>query len=155
MWFNKTHEVLDAKKILNKNKTASLTCGVLSPLLQIPQHCTHTPFVPIILNFRVIAAEREEMHFKDQSWGKGMSQEASLKSNTLNRFMRHWSSLPDIITALFVQTVVGEMHEIVLDVCCSLIVLNCSKSMEKKVCFFKLKIKGKKECKFSSTFMKL
>lgn len=132
MLFNKTH---GKKVILNKNKTASLTCGVLSLLLQIPQHSTHTPFVPVILNFRVIAAERQEMHFKGQSWGKGMSQGASLKSNTLDRYMRHWSSLPDIITALFVQTIVGEMHESVLDVCWSLIVLNCSKPVEKKFFF--------------------
>jgi len=41
-----------------------LTCGVLPLLLQIPQHCTHTPLVPIILNFRVIATERKETHFK-------------------------------------------------------------------------------------------
>lgn len=36
---------------------ALLTRGVFAFLLQISEHCAHAPFVPIILYFRVIAAE--------------------------------------------------------------------------------------------------
>lgn len=36
---------------------ALLTCGVFAFLPQISEHCAHAPLVPIILYFRVIAAE--------------------------------------------------------------------------------------------------
>lgn len=63
----------DEKEEKGKKTKVQLTCGVLPLLLQIPQHCAHTPLVPIILNFRVIATEKEEMLFKHSSYNKWMS----------------------------------------------------------------------------------
>lgn len=38
------------------------------------------------------------------------------------------STLPDIVTALLVYTVVGEVHELVFDVLHSMVILHSSKS---------------------------
>lgn len=57
--------------VLNVHLRYILTCGVFAFLSQIPQHSAHAPFVPIILYFRVIAAERKRnpdcQHYKNST----------------------------------------------------------------------------------------
>lgn len=123
-----------------------LTCGVLPLLLQIPQHCTHTPLVPIILHFRVIAAEREATHthklqMHSFQW---LDESNQLPITALCPMcVRRWSKSPDIVAALFVQAVIGEVHEQVLNVLWSPVVLDCGKPADGQSLFSQDK---KKHC---------
>lgn len=55
--------------------------------------------------------------------------------NSTALYFDHWRDLPDIIAALFVHAVVGEVHECVLDVLWSPVILNCGKSVKEQGLF--------------------
>ena len=47
------------------------------------------------------------------------------------------SCLPDIITALLVNTVIGQVHELILDMLCVVLILHSGKPTKgKRACFF-------------------
>lgn len=59
--------------------------------------------------------------------------------------VHRWSKLPDIIAALFVHAVVSEMHERVLNVLWSPVILDCGKSVDRRWLFVQVKKKKKKK----------
>ena len=87
------------------------TCGVVSDWLEVSQHGTHAPLVAIVFQIRICVSKRTQNNMTTPITDRNCTRKFG-QNLKWNERRENWL---DKVGVAFVDTVVGEVHELILD----------------------------------------